>query len=140
MAATELTIMVSDTCSADDQRTAPLPLFAYLSVVSAGQCETGHGDGRFFDAFLPERVTRTPVLPNSEFGDQLRAVRLISSQPSGVTVARSSGRSSTVVIADSTIAGPWIACAGAKLSKSHTGAVTHSSSQIRRSERGAAGG
>src|ERR1700737_1356691 len=36
----------------------------------------------------------------------------MSSQPCGVTVARSPGRSSTVVVADSTIAGPAIVGAG----------------------------
>jgi hypothetical protein len=42
----------------------------------------------------------------------------ISSQPSAVTVARSPGRNSTIVIADSTIAGPAMVRAGASASKS----------------------
>ena len=42
---------------------------------------------------------------------------LMSSQPCGVTVAASPGRSSTVVIADSMIAGPAMVCAGASASK-----------------------
>src|SRR5438105_531536 len=44
--------------------------------------------------------------------------RIISSQPSGVTLATSPGRSRTVVIEDSIIAGPAIACLGASASKS----------------------
>jgi hypothetical protein len=44
--------------------------------------------------------------------------KLMSSQPSGVTVARSPERSKTVVTADSTIAGPAIVCFGASASKS----------------------
>jgi hypothetical protein len=42
----------------------------------------------------------------------------ISSQPSAVTVARSPGRNSTVVIADSTMTGPAMVCAGVRASKS----------------------
>ena len=46
------------------------------------------------------------------------AGRVMSSQPSGVTVTVSPGRRRTVVIDDSTIAGPAILCLGAKASKS----------------------
>jgi hypothetical protein len=42
----------------------------------------------------------------------------MSSQPSAVTVALLLGRNSTVVIADSTMAGPAMVCAGASVSKS----------------------
>jgi len=42
----------------------------------------------------------------------------MSSQPSGVKVSRSSGRSNTVVIRDSTIAGPPMVCVGASASNS----------------------
>src|SRR6516164_7159073 len=110
-----------------------------LGVFTAGQCEMDHGNGRYFDAFYPGRLT-TGQASSFEFDDRLRAGRSMSSQPSEVTVARSPGRNSTVVIADSTIAGPAIVCPEARASKSQTGAGTHSSSQIRRSERGGAGG
>ena len=43
--------------------------------------------------------------------------RAMSSQPSGVTVARSPGRKSTVVIGDSIIAGPAMFCFGASAPK-----------------------
>src|SRR5207244_2418907 len=49
-------------------------------------------------------------------GRQL-AGRAMSSQPCGVTPVVSPGRSNTVVIADSTIAGPLICCDGARRSK-----------------------
>ena len=62
----------------------------------------------------------------------------ISSHPFGVTVARFPGRNSTVVMADSTIAGPAIAWPGAISSNSNTGTVVHSRSHTRRSPRGAA--
>jgi hypothetical protein len=46
---------------------------------------------------------------------------VMSSQPIGVVWARSPGRSSTVVVGDSTIAGPSIACPEASASSSNTG-------------------
>ena len=74
------------------------------------------------------------------FDQPFRTGTLMSSQPSGVTAAVSPGRSSTVVISLSTIAGPAIAWPGASASKPQTGAATHSSSQMRRSPCGLAGG
>jgi len=66
-------------------------------------------------------AARRPIPEGSDPGrtDQGTAIRT-SSQPCVVARARSPGRSSTVVVADSTIAGPAIACPGASPSKSST--------------------
>jgi hypothetical protein len=70
---------------------------------------------RFFVVFGIGSESRAPPV---EAQPSRRLGRLMSSHPRGVTVARWPERSKTVVIADSTIAGPAIVCHGASASKS----------------------